>query len=178
MAAKSGHPHKTMTIKYLTLLLGACTAIITASGATQPLLRTAIIADCQYASIDDTAERSYRNSKQRLSQAIKYFNDQRVNFTISLGDIIDGDIASFDSLCPILSLADSAMYHVLGNHDFLGDSTLNHKMHSALNLSQPYYYSISVEGVRLILLNTNERTLYAAHNEQTTTDAQIGRAHV
>lgn len=139
--------------------------------ASEPLLRVGIIADCQYGECDDTAERSYRASKDRLRAAIDYLNVQKVALSISLGDIVENDPYAIDSLLPILDRTDSSFYHILGNHDFYADTAASHRLHRALRTQKPYYYSVEHGRVRLIMLNTNARTLYAADTDSLRADA-------
>lgn len=139
----------------------------------QPLLRVGIIADCQYGECDDTAERSYRASKDRLRAAIDYLNIQKVALCVSLGDIVENDPYAIDSLLPILDRADSSFYHILGNHDFYADTAASHRLHRALRTTAPHYGSIERNGVRIVMLNSNARTLYAADNDSLRADAQF-----
>lgn len=138
----------------------------------QPLLRVGLIADCQYGECDDSAERSYRGSKERLRSAIDYLNAEKVALCVSLGDIVENNPHAIDSLMPILSRADSAFYHILGNHDFYADTAATHRLHRALRTTAPHYGSIERNGVRIIMLNTNRRTFYAADTDSLRADAK------
>lgn len=130
--------------------------------AQQKLLEFGLWADCQYADIDDTQSRTYRASKDRLHEAIAEFNRLKLPFSISLGDIVDRDYKNFTDLEPVLATADSTIYYVLGNHDFMPSGEQMAQKTLAEGIEEPYYYSIVKGGVRVIILNTNELTLYSS----------------
>lgn len=134
--------------------------------AQQKLLEFGLWADCQYADIEDTRSRAYRASKDRLHEAIMEFNRLKLPFSISLGDIIDRGYENFTTLCPILSKADSTIYYVLGNHDFMTNREQMALKTSVQGLEEPYYYSIEKGRVKIIVLNTNELTLYSSRYSQ------------
>lgn len=56
-----------------------------------PLIVFGLIADTQYADCESGKTRFYRNSLAKLHESIDYFNNQKVQFTVNLGDIIDRD---------------------------------------------------------------------------------------
>lgn len=125
-------------------------------------------ADVQYADRAENAYRDYRGSKERLAQAIRWLNDQRVPFTVSLGDWVDRDLRSYDSLAPLLAQADSTVYPVLGNHegyDLRVDSLAAVEKLRAIGFGDSYYYAIDWGAVRLLVLNTNKNAM---------TDLQLG----
>lgn len=126
--------------------------------AEEPLAVFGLWADVQYADRDQTPERDYRGAKTKLSQAIEWLNTQRVPLTVSLGDWVDRNLSSYDSLAPVLACADSVVYPVLGNHEayeFRKDSiAVVEKLH-AIGFAESYYYTIDQGAVRLLVLNTN-----------------------
>lgn len=98
-----------------------------------PLFSFGIIADVQYADIDDghnflrTRKRYYRSSIQLLRQALKSWSEAAVtpDFILQLGDIIDGfnrrHEASEQALEVVLkefSSSPAKVHHVWGNHEF------------------------------------------------------------
>ncbi|XP_023131960.1 manganese-dependent ADP-ribose/CDP-alcohol diphosphatase [Amphiprion ocellaris] len=98
-----------------------------------PLFTFGVIADIQYADIDDgynytrSHRRYYRNSLQLLSKAQRSWSESAVkpHFILQLGDIIDGfnkrDGASekaLDSVLRELSRCPVEVHHVWGNHEF------------------------------------------------------------
>ena len=54
-----------------------------------PILKFGLFADTQYADCTSENARFYRRALRKLDTCINYFNQQNVQFTINLGDIID-----------------------------------------------------------------------------------------
>ncbi|XP_051523228.1 manganese-dependent ADP-ribose/CDP-alcohol diphosphatase isoform X1 [Myxocyprinus asiaticus] len=99
----------------------------------RPVFTFGIIADIQYADIDDglnflrTRRRYYRNSLQLLRNAIQSWNEEHVKpgFILQLGDIIDGYNKNYEASDRALETVVSEfnnssieVHHVWGNHEF------------------------------------------------------------
>jgi hypothetical protein len=97
-----------------------------------------------------------------LKQAIDTFNQEDVDFVQNLGDVIDRDWASYDSILPIYNHLNPGIenHHALGNHDFSIDST---KMENLLVvLSMPdYYYSYVKKDWKFIVLDVTDYAFYS-----------------
>jgi 3',5'-cyclic AMP phosphodiesterase CpdA len=132
-------------------------AAMMAGCATQPEPRTfAIIADVQYADKDTKDGRYYRNSLAGLVFFVRQCNQQRVDFAVQLGDLIDGSDNAGRELDYALTVYDKLNcphYHVLGNHDFEGIS--RHKVLRRLGLERGYY-TFEKNGVRFVVLDTQD----------------------
>ncbi len=129
---------------------------------TGPLFSFGIIADCQYADIPDMttfADRRFRLSLQKLRHVAEFFNAKDLQFVVHLGDAIDQDISSFDTIMPVFGRMRAPVLHVLGNHDFSatgGTGQIDrHEVLRKLGLDHPYYSSI-VMGWRFIVVDGNE----------------------
>jgi hypothetical protein len=98
----------------------------------------------------------------KLAQAIDTFNHHQVDFVQNLGDIIDTDWESFDSIIPVYEnlSPDIENYHLLGNHDFSVDSV---RLTSLLEtLAMPdYYYSYVKKGWRFLVLDATDYSYYS-----------------
>ncbi|KAG1935660.1 manganese-dependent ADP-ribose/CDP-alcohol diphosphatase [Pimephales promelas] len=90
-----------------------------------------IIADVQFADIDDgtnyrkTRRRFYRNSVALLRDAVRHWEETRVNCVIQLGDAIDGHNKSrdaseqaLDTVMAEFEKSSVDVHHVWGNHEF------------------------------------------------------------
>lgn len=128
----------------------------------QPLFSFGIISDCQYADIPSEnpfSDRRYRLAKSKLQDAVNFFNKQSLEFVVHLGDLIDQDAKSFETVMPICASSKNEIWQVLGNHDFYGaDYKLAgdpQKVLKKMGMSQPYYSKI-VNRYRFIILDTNE----------------------
>ena len=127
-----------------------------------PMLKIGLVADPQYTDKPNRGTRYCRESLWKLEEAVDTFNDEGVNFVQSLGDIIDDEWSSFDSIVPIydkLNL-DIESYHLLGNHDFSVDSIHLTRLLEKLSMSN-YYYSYSKKGWRFIVLDANDYSYYS-----------------
>ncbi|XP_034564117.1 manganese-dependent ADP-ribose/CDP-alcohol diphosphatase [Notolabrus celidotus] len=147
-----------------------------------PLFTFGVIADIQYADLDDgynftrTRRRYYRSSLQLLKNALESWRESAVKpkFILQLGDIIDGFNKSHDASDQALdtvltefSSGPAEVHHVWGNHEFynfsrsaLLRSRLNSTLHSdgILNAapadSEIYAYSFSpVPGFIFVVLD-------------------------
>lgn len=138
-------------------LLGA-----TWARAEQPLAVFGLWADVQYADRAGNPAREYRGAKAKLAEAIAWLNKERVPLTVSLGDWVDRNLSSYDTLAPLLARADSVVYPVLGNHEtyeFRVDSmAVVEKLHG-IGFTDTYYYALDRGAVRLLVLNTNRRAM-------------------
>lgn len=122
-----------------------------------PLFTFGVIADIQYADIDDgynysrTRRRYYRSSLQLLRNAQESWSESAVKpeFILQLGDIIDGfnkghdaSDRALDTVLTEFSSNPVEVHHVWGNHEFynfsrstLLRSRLNSALHSDRSLS-------------------------------------------
>ncbi|GAB1308735.1 metallophosphoesterase [Urechidicola sp. KH5] len=119
-----------------------------------------IIADCQYCDCDIKWDRYFRKSPQRLSDAVNELNQHDLDFTIHLGDFIDKDFKSFDSILPTWKNLNSDRYHVLGNHDFDVADSLKSKIPYKLKLKNRYY-SFNKHNWKFIVLDGTDLSTYA-----------------
>ncbi|CAL8306571.1 unnamed protein product [Boreogadus saida] len=116
-----------------------------------PLFTFGVIADIQYADIDDgfnytrTKRRYYRSSLQLLMNARESWSRSAVkpSFILQLGDIIDGfnkqhdsSDQALDTVMRELSTCPAQVHHVWGNHEFYNFSR-DTLMKSKLNSSPP-----------------------------------------
>lgn len=123
----------------------------------KPNFQFGLIADAQYADIDPKGTRFYRNSLEKVAEAVQTFNEQGMAFTVHLGDFIDRDASSFSKILPIFNQVNGPKYHLLGNHDYAMDAQT-----VANTLGMPFfYYDFSYNGWRFIVLDTNDLSTYA-----------------
>lgn len=125
----------------------------------KPLIQFGLFADAQYADCEPNINRYYRKSLPKLEECINYFNQEKVQFTINLGDIIDRDLADLDTMLTCLKRLDHKVYHLTGNHDYKG-VTDNKVLYKKLNMPSEYY-SFEKKKWVFIFLNTNELASYA-----------------
>lgn len=131
--------------------------------AQKQLLKIGVFADCQAAQTETRKGRCYTKSATKLKEAITEFNDNDAKLVVSMGDLIDRDLYTLKQIDTVLQTLKKPFYHVLGNHDFLLDAMDD--VQRVTNTRPPYYRSIKQNGVRLILLNSNENAIYTTLRE-------------
>ena len=153
---------KTLTV--LILALG-CEPKPSKPIAVDTSFRIGLISDCQYCDCETRGKRHYRASKDRLSEAVKTLNNFSLKYTIHMGDFIDRDFNSYDTLIPIWNQLKSKKYHVLGNHDFEVEETLKSSIFEKLNI-QNRYYSFAEGNWRFIVLDGNDLSFHGGLTEE------------
>jgi manganese-dependent ADP-ribose/CDP-alcohol diphosphatase len=125
----------------------------------KPELTFGVIADPQYADADTRGTRFYRNSLAKLTSAVKELNQHSLEFTVTLGDVIDKNLKSFDDILPIYKTAKAPQTFVLGNHDFTVADEDKSKVLPKLGLEKAYY-SQTVGNWHFIYLDGNAVSTY------------------
>ncbi len=124
-------------------------------------IKIGVFADCQYCDCEPAGTRFYRNSLKKLDICINQFNsDKKLAFVVGLGDLIDRDFSSFDSVNLILEKSKKEVYHVIGNHDLSVEKSQFENVPEKLNLHKTWY-SVSKKEWRFIFLNGNEITFHS-----------------
>jgi len=135
------------------LLLAGLSPLDAAGAGEAPApLSFGVIADVQYADQDDSGRRHYRAALDKLRACVADLNTRSLDFTIQLGDIVDGGSANLDRLLPVFSGLSMPKRHVLGNHDL---TVGRDAAYSRLGLSAPYY-SFTIAGWRFIVLDCSD----------------------
>ena len=125
----------------------------------KPLLSFGLLADVQYADVDPEGERHYRESPAKLREAVGWLAGKNLPFTLHLGDLIDRDFRSFDTVLPLFGALGHPVRHLAGNHDF--DVSDEEKAKVVGKLGMPAdYYSFKKGGVRFVMLDTNDLSVY------------------
>ncbi|MBT8038412.1 MAG: metallophosphoesterase [Verrucomicrobiae bacterium] len=117
----------------------ALTGYAAADKANHPQLSFGVIADPQYADVNAAGTRHYRDSLGKLKTAAAELNKHDLKFLITLGDIIDRDLASFKDIVPLYNLMMAPRKFVLGNHDFEVADADKGKVLDCLGMKQSYH---------------------------------------
>ena len=127
-----------------------------------PELSFGIVADCQYADVDDYEGvardsgvryfNNYRQSLDKLSEAVTTFNSHDLEFIVHLGDFVDRDLNDADRLHKIMGNASAPLWHVLGNHEFWNKDSVATVLEK-YNMKSSYYSRVA-NGNRFIILDT------------------------
>jgi len=152
-----------MNISFKLIVLCLALTIVSCSqtrNEQKPQLSIGIIADCQYHQREHKRERHYNLSANKLEQAVHVLNEQPIDWSIHLGDFIDKEYQSYQTLLPIWRDLKSPGYHVLGNHDFSVKEDLKLTVPDILNMPARYY-DFSQGNWRFVIIDGNDLSLYA-----------------
>lgn len=152
---------KNRFLKYI--LLFCLTAFVFSYGRNEakPVFSFGVIADIQYCECVPLGTRFYSNSLNKLEDSIRDFNARDMSFVIQLGDLIDKDIESFESVLTVLNKIKAKKYNVLGNHDYNVDDEEKENVPEKIGLVSRYYEFIS-NGWRMIVLDGNDLSFYTS----------------
>jgi predicted phosphodiesterase len=120
----------------------------------KPDVQFGLISDVQYAEKPEAIGKHYALSLHALSNCVMELNQKDLDFTIQLGDIIDGGQNAEKELKAINMVYNQLRmphYHVLGGHDFEG---LDRQITMALLGLNRGYYSFDIKQWHFIILNT------------------------
>jgi len=127
-----------------------------------PLFRFGIIADPQFAPVapNEKSNRYYANSLWKVSDAIKAFNEEDLQFVATLGDIIDRHWQSYTHILPLYDKLKHDSFFILGNHDY---SVAKDYLSSVVRTTglERAYYDFTGGGYRFIVLDGNDVSTYA-----------------
>ena len=101
-----------------------------------PAVRFAVISDIQYADQNTAGRREYRASLAKTEAAAAMLGSERAEFSVHLGDLVDGGAENADRILPAFRKLPRPQYPVLGNHDFFGDRPA---VLRKFGLAEPYY---------------------------------------
>ena len=149
-------------------------------GAVQAGFEIGLVADAQFADVDDKGTRFYRKSLGKLADAVDHFNGRDLAFCAHLGDLIDREWRSFDEITRPLAASRHRWHHLLGNHDFDVLEELKAKVPERLGLEARYRFFDHRE-FRFVILDTNDVSTYAhaaGAPEQSAAAAELKRLQV
>ncbi|OES45465.1 hypothetical protein BA724_17490 [Domibacillus iocasae] len=123
----------------------------------KPSFEFGLITDIQYCDCDEAGVRYYRNSISKLQEATAELNQHDLKFTVQMGDMIDRNLDSFNTILPYFNKIEGPKYNVLGNHDF---AVPTDQVIDILDMKNQYY-DFAEKGWRFVVLDTNDLSLYA-----------------
>lgn len=132
-----------------------------ARGAAAGGFEIGLVADAQFADVEPKGTRFYRASLDRLEAAVEHFNRRELAACVHLGDLIDREWRSFDAILRPLGRSRTPWHQLLGNHDFEVLDALKPDVPGRLGLTDRYT-TFDVGQVRMVVLDTNDVSLYAS----------------
>ncbi|PZX49919.1 metallophosphoesterase [Algoriphagus chordae] len=150
------------SMKPYLLQVVAIVMLLCSCATKEPILKIGLVADPQYANKATAGKRYYRESLWKLEEAIDVFNNNKVDFVQNLGDIIDDDWGSYDSILPVYQKLDPQIenHQLLGNHEFSIDSSQMGNLLEKLSMPN-YYYSYLKNGWRFIVLDATDYSFFS-----------------
>ena len=135
--------------------------VIPSSCQDSVILKIGLISDPQYCDCNSEGNRIYREVLKKLPVAIDSMNKFGVDFVMNLGDMIDRNYESYDSVNQFYQHLTMPYYNVLGNHDFeeIPDS-LKPSILSRYGMPD-YYYGFTVKNWRFLVLDGTELAAYS-----------------
>jgi alkaline phosphatase len=143
------------------LLSSACKSLSTARNS----VKFGLLTDSHYARQSVRGSRYYDQSIQKMADAVKVFNSNKLDFIIELGDFKDMSktpdkqetLTFLNSIEHEFQQFDGPVYHVLGNHDMdcisKHDFLLNTTNYG--NAKGKTYYSFICQNIKFIILDAN-----------------------
>jgi calcineurin-like phosphoesterase family protein len=145
--------------KFIVITLPLVFPSISRAAEEDPELVFGVVADPQYADAEAAGSRFYRNSLEKLGNAVNELNRKNLAFVTTLGDLIDRDFESFADIMPVYGKLRHPHYPILGNHDFSVADEAKEKVPAAAGLEKPYYSHV-IQGWRFIFLDGTDVALY------------------
>lgn len=128
-----------------------------AAPSAAPVLTFGVIADPQYVDGDPIGSRFYRQSLGKLDHAIADLNTRPLDFTVTLGDLIDREFESFAPVMERYAKLKSPHFPILGNHDFSVADADKGRVLAALGMDKAYHSKV-IKGWRFVFLDGTDTT--------------------
>jgi len=154
--------HRGCKTKHLIITLILFGFILSSCSQNEPILKIGLIADPQYKDAPSSGDRKYGESLWKLEEAIDTLNHYKVDFIQNLGDIIDNEWRSFDSIIPVYDNINPEIenYNLLGNHEFSIDSVQKADLLKTLSMPD-YYYSYVRKNWRFVVLDATDYAYFS-----------------
>lgn len=163
------------------LLAPRCLA---ADAAKSAQVRLGMVTDLHYADKPTAGIRHYRETIDKLSEAVTTFNSEKIDAAVCLGDLIDQaeeveqEIGWLKSIESVFARTEAPRHYVLGNH-CVGTLTKAEFAANTAASKQPHY-SFDLKGVHFIVLDSCYRTDSVEYSRKNFnwTDANIPAAEL
>ena len=143
--------------------------------STHPLFRFGVIADVQWADLEDgynyarTTKRCYRGALGTLREAVDWWQQQQPNFIAQLGDLIDGQnaklgqsVSAMEAATSLLNQMSCRVVNIVGNHELYNfdRSALQQKLASGASRHGDSFFSfVPVQGWRVVALDSYQESI-------------------
>lgn len=137
----------------------------------KPVLQIGLVTDLHYADKPDKGSRCYRDTTDKLSEAVQFFNQNDLNFVVCLGDLVDKassietEILWLKKIESIFAQTRVARHYVLGNHCVA--TLTKEEFASNTGASKVPHYSFDAGDIHCVILDacfTADGTPYGREN--------------
>ncbi len=125
----------------------------------KPEFTFGVVTDIQYQDAEPQKSRFYRSSVKKLEECVQVFNSKDLEFVIQLGDLIEKDFASYDTILSVFEKIKHKKYHVLGNHEFSVRGRYLKSLLQRIGMDKAYY-DFKINSWRFIVLNGNDISIH------------------
>lgn len=119
-------------------------------------VRIGIVTDLHYADKPTAGSRHYRESTKKLGEAMELFKEEKPDFIVELGDLVDAaptveeETAYLKTIDAVMKSAELPVHYVFGNHCL---ATLKKEEFLKVTGAKKGYYSFDVGGVHFVVLD-------------------------
>ncbi|MDO5481369.1 MAG: metallophosphoesterase [Candidatus Saccharibacteria bacterium] len=130
-------------------------------------LKFGVVADPQYGNCEAKRNKDCQGSLERMREAVEEFNRRELDFVAILGDIVEDNEKDYAMIMAEIGKIQTKKVMMIGNHDyyaagFQANDVAEAEKRALKNLGMSErYYSFSVNGYRVIVMDTNEGLLEA-----------------
>ena len=128
-------------------------------------VRVGIFTDCQYCNCPSLGVRNYRLSLAKLDKCIRKFNSLPLDAVFHLGDMIDHDYESYDSILPRFHEFTAPLHLVLGNHDYMIRKRYKPGLKDHIGMKEDHYVA-DFANWRFIVLNGDDISFSAPQDKK------------
>ncbi len=139
-------------------LAGAgASSLLAAETTARPKLRVGLVTDLHYGDKPEWKTRFYRETLDKLREAVAAFNRERPAFVVELGDLIDQadsvehEIGWLDAIEAVFAETEAPRHYVFGNHCVGTLTKAEFRAHTAAAAAS--WYSFEQGGVHFIILD-------------------------
>jgi predicted phosphodiesterase len=137
-------------------LAGATFADEEKTAKEKPAVRFGIVTDLHYADKKSVGSRFYRESKAKLTEAVALFKEQKPDFVVELGDLVDAastvalETEYLKTIDAVFKTAGCPLHYVFGNHCL---ATLTKDEFLKVTGAEKGYYSFDQGGIHFVVLD-------------------------
>ncbi len=146
-------------------LLAFFLASLSVKGQQKEEIRVGILTDCQYCNCPPLGIRYYALSLAKLDSCITVFNALPLSSVFHLGDMIDRNISSLDSVLPRFQKFKAPVHLILGNHEYMLGKDFQPELLRRTG-QKDLFYTYDLGSWRFIILDGNDLSFLASQTKE------------